>query len=197
MNIRKDFEYYKNLHSLVVSALLHLLFQVSSSTRYVPVTRRNEILLKYLKPKLQERSLVNIKKDIKLMIQTARSKGSNLEMKLYEINEKAKQTKISGAEKLYSLLVYLYDKEGIESRLFEEGQVAEQGLLYMLEDQIEHCFDHDDLQVAPLSMLIQLERAPELIDVINLHGCFLAEMKEWNVETFQAHLVLHPVAEYS
>ncbi|KFA99635.1 DUF2913 family protein [Vibrio sp. ER1A] len=196
MQIKKDFEYYKNLHSLVSHALLHLLFQVSTSSRYVPVTRRNEILLKYLKPKLNDKALLNIKKDIKLMIQTARSKGSNLEMKLYEINEKAKQTKIAGAEKLYSLLVYLYDEERIESRLFEEGQAAEPGILYMLEEHIEHCFDHDDSQVAPLSMLIQLERAPELIDVINRHGWFIAEMKEWNSDTFQAHLLLHPVTKH-
>ncbi|MGR5096800.1 DUF2913 family protein [Vibrio maritimus] len=196
MQIKKDFEYYKNLHSLVSHALLHLLFQVSTSSRYVPVTRRNEILLKYLKPKLNDKALLNIKKDIKLMIQTARSKGSNLEMKLYEINEKAKQTKIAGAEKLYSLLVYLYDEERIESRLFEEGQAAEPGILYMLEEHIEHCFDHDDSQVAPLSMLIQLERAPELIDVINRHGWFIAEMKEWNRDTLQAHLLLHPVTKH-
>jgi hypothetical protein len=196
MQIRKDFEYYKNLHSLVSNALLHLLFQVLTFSRYVPVTRRNEILLKYLKPKLNDKALSNIKKDIKLMIKTARSKGSNLEMKLYEINEKAKQTKIAGAEKLYSLLVYLYDEERIESRLFEEGQAAEPGILYLLEEHIEHCFDYDDSQVAPLSMLIQLERAPGLIDVINRHGWFIAEVKEWNSDTFQAHLLLHPVTKH-
>ncbi|WP_234498065.1 DUF2913 family protein [Vibrio maritimus] len=196
MQIRKDFEYHKNLHSLISSALLHLLFQVSTSSRYVPVTKRNEILLKYLKPKLNDKRLSNIKKDIRLMIQTARSKGSNLEMKLYELNEKAKQTKIAGAEKLYSLLVYLYDEERIESRLYEEGQTAEPSILYLLEEHIDHYFDHDDSQIAPLSMLIQLERAPELINVINQHGWFIAEMKEWNSDTLQAHLLLHPATKY-
>jgi hypothetical protein len=196
MSVPKDFDYYRNLHQLITHALLHLLSQVSRSSRYVPVTRRNEILLKYLKPKLGDKALSNIKKDIKLMIQTARSKGSNLEMKLYELNDKAKQTKIAGAEKLYSLLVYLYDEERIESRLFEEGQATEPGILYLLEEHIEHCFDYDDSQIAPLSMLIQLERAPELIDVINRHGWFIAEMKEWNSDTSQAHLLLHPVTKH-
>ncbi|HBC3902220.1 TPA: hypothetical protein KD856_003962 [Vibrio parahaemolyticus] len=49
-------------------------------------------------------------------------------------------------------------------------------------------------QVAPCSMLIQLERAPELIDAINHHGYFIAEMKEWNAETHQAHILIHPVS---
>ncbi len=66
----------------------------------------------------------------------------------------------------------------------------------VLEEHIEHCFDHYDSQVAPLSMLIQLERAPELIDIINQHGWFIAEMEEWNNNTFQAHLLLHPVAKH-
>ncbi|CCO48199.1 conserved hypothetical protein [Vibrio nigripulchritudo SOn1] len=127
------------------------------------------------------------------MINVARQKGGNLERKLYELNDKAKQTKVAGAEKLYSLLVFLYDQEGIESRLFDEQQQAEKGVLYMLEDHIELGFDADNNQIAPLSLLIESERAPELVPVINSHGCFIAEMKEWNAITSQAHILIHPV----
>ncbi len=119
-------------------------------------------------------------------------------MKLYELNSQANKTQLVGAEKLYNLLVYLYDAEGIESRLFpppppDEGMEAEAGILYMLDEQIEYGFDESHKQVAPLSMLIQLERAPELIDMINQHGFFVAEMKEWNLDTHQAHILVHPV----
>ncbi|EHH1078928.1 DUF2913 family protein [Vibrio parahaemolyticus] len=192
MQIKRDFEYYHNLHNLVTHALLHLLGKVSETTRHVPVSTRNEILIKHLKPKVNDKSLSNIKKDIKLMLNVARKQGGNLEMRLYDLNSQANRTKLVGAEKLYSLLVHLYDVEGIESRLFEEGSEAEAGVLYMIEEQIEHGFDQQHKQVAPLSMLIQLERAPDLIDSINQHGLFLAEMKEWNVETHQAHIVVHP-----
>jgi hypothetical protein len=192
MQIKRDFNYYHNLHDLVTHALLHLLCKVTATKRHVPVTTRNDILIKYLKPKLSDKSLSNIKKDIKLMLHAARRKGGNLEMRLYELNSQANRTKLRGAEKLYSLLVYLYDEEGIESRLFEEGSEAEPGILYMIEDQIEHGFDHSHQQVTPLSMLIQLERAPELIDSIHRHGGFVAEMKEWNAEKHQAHIVIHP-----
>ncbi len=173
-------------------ALLHLLGKVSATSRHVPVNTRNEILIRYLKPKVTNKGLSNIKKDIKLMLNVARKQGGNLEMRLYDLNSQANRTKLVGAEKLYNLLVHLYDVEGIESRLFEDGSEAEPGILYMIEDQIEHGFDHEQKQVAPLSMLIQLERAPELINSINQHGLFLAEMKEWNAETHQAHILVHP-----
>ncbi|MDG3409869.1 DUF2913 family protein [Vibrio parahaemolyticus] len=193
MQIKRDFDYYYNLHHLVTHSLLHLLCKVSATERHVPVATRNEILIKYLKPKLANKSLSNIKKDIKLMLSLARRKGGNLEKKLHELNSQANKTKLVGAEKLYNLLVHLYDEEGIESRVFEEGMEAQSGILYMLDEQIEYGFDDNDKQIAPLSMLIQLERAPELIDVIDQHGFFVAEMKEWNSETHQAHILVHPV----
>ncbi|MDK9783722.1 DUF2913 family protein [Vibrio sp. B172a] len=192
MQIKKDFDYYHNLHNVITHALLHLLCKVSSTQRFVPVTTRNEILIKYLKPKLSDRSLSNIKKDIKLMLNVARKKGGNLEMRLNQLNSKSSKATLVGAEKLYNLLVHLYDAEGIESRLFEEGSEAEPNIIYMIEEQIEYGFNQEHKQIAPLSMLIQLERAPELIDSINAHGLFIAEMKEWNAETHQAHILVHP-----
>ena len=54
------------------------------------------------------------------MINAARKKEGNLELKLYDLNEKANQTTLAGADKLYSLLVYLYDEEKLESRLVDE-----------------------------------------------------------------------------
>ncbi|YCO02456.1 DUF2913 family protein (plasmid) [Vibrio sp. VNB-15] len=193
MQIKKDFDYYHNLHNVITHALLHLLCKVSSTQRFVPVTTRNEILIKYLKPKLNDRSLSNIKKDIKLMLNVARKKGGNLEMRLDQLNSQSSKATQVGAEKLYNLLVHLYDAEGIESRLFEEGSEAEPNIIYMIEEQIEYGFNQEHKQIAPLSMLIQLERAPELINSINAHGLFIAEMKEWNAETHQAHILVHPV----
>jgi len=114
-------------------------------------------------------------------------------MKLHQLNSQSKHTKPIGAEKLYNLLVHLYEVEGIESRLYDEGSETEPEILYMLEEQVEHGFDQEHNQVTPLSMLIQLERAPELINSINAQGLFLAEMKEWNAEIHQAHILVHPV----
>ena len=105
MQIKREFDYYHNLHDTVTHALLHLLSKVSTTNRHVPIQSRNDILIKYLKPKLKEKRLANIKKDIKLMLNTARQRGGNLEMKLHELNAQANKTKLAGAEKLYNLLV--------------------------------------------------------------------------------------------
>lgn len=82
MQIKRDFDYYYNLHHVVTHSLLHLLCKVSATERHVPVTTRNDILIKFLKLKLTDKSLANVKKDIKLMLNVARRKGGNLEMKL-------------------------------------------------------------------------------------------------------------------
>lgn len=49
------------------------------------------------------------------MLNIARTRNGNLEMRLYQLNEKANNTQVAGAERLYSLLSYLYDGHGIES----------------------------------------------------------------------------------
>ncbi len=64
----------------------------------------------------------------------------------------------------------------------------------MLGDHIKHCFDTDNQQIAPLSMLIQSESAPQLEAIIKQQGWFSSEMKELNEATFQAHIILHPLS---
>lgn len=194
MHIKKDFDYYYCLKNTVTNALLYLLMTVAANPRHVPIAKRNELLIRYLKPKLNDKSLKSVKKDIKLMISTARAKSGNLERKLYELNERANQTLAtdSGTEKLYHLLNYLHEHHGIDSQLFQPGQAPQTNTLYMLEEHIEHGFSDTEQQIAPLSMLIESERAPQLIDIINQQGAFSAEMKEWNPHNQQAHILVHP-----
>ncbi|WP_080722794.1 DUF2913 family protein [Vibrio vulnificus] len=152
------------------------------------------ILVKYLKAKTKDKHLANIKKDIKLMLNIARTRNGNLEMRLYQLNEKANNTQVAGAERLYSLLTYLYNEHEIESRLFEEGSEPEPEILYMLGDHIEHCFDTDNQQIAPLSMLIQSESAPQLEAIFFAGDIRLFLSQHGNEATFQAHIILHPLS---
>ena len=105
MRSLKDFDYYRNLHQVVSDSLLHLLFKVAGSSRHIPVATRNEILVRYLKPKLKMKQYSNIKRELKKMLQVGGHLKGNLEERLYELNEKAKNTKTEGAERLYNLLV--------------------------------------------------------------------------------------------
>ncbi|MDC5853598.1 hypothetical protein [Vibrio europaeus] len=70
----------------------------------------------------------------------------------------------------------------VDSRLFDKEAPIEPGVLYMLEEHLEHGFDNTDQQVAPLSVLIQSELLPH----IEQHGLFRAEMKERQAEQHQA-----------
>ncbi|MFN1533576.1 DUF2913 family protein [Vibrio jasicida] len=82
MKVNKSVNYYNELQDLVLHSLLHLLCQVSRSKRYLPVAARNKILVKYLKQKLFDKSLSNLKKDIKTLVQFGKMKDGNLEAKL-------------------------------------------------------------------------------------------------------------------
>ncbi|NOI77408.1 DUF2913 family protein [Vibrio coralliilyticus] len=194
MKIKKDLEYYHNLRQTVTHALLHLLVRVSASERYTPLSTRNEILVKFLKPKLHDKSLSNIKKDLKIMLSTARQKGASLEHRLYELNEHAKRTQLPGVENLYALLVHLYEEEGIESRRLERGTEPEPGILYMIEESDEPDVDPHTNEHGPLSMRIQAEAAPSLISAIHRFGGYTAEMREWDPITHRAHILLQPAA---
>nr|WP_240697192.1 DUF2913 family protein [Vibrio genomosp. F6] len=131
------------------------------SSRFMPVAKRNEVLVRYLTPKLKE--LADIKGDIRLMLNTARNKNGNLENKLYLLNTQSKAHRVAGAELLYHLLVVLYDKEGIESKLLDETQLCETGILYVLEQLLEHCFKDGGCK-SPLShSLLSLSVRPNLL----------------------------------
>lgn len=190
MTIQKDFGYYHQLCDTITHSLLHLLCKVSEQQRFVPVSKRNEILVKYLKPKLNNKQFSSVKKDIKLMIQTARAKDSNLEEKLYLLNQKAGETQIDGLEPLYSLLKYLSDKQGFDSELYQNDTAMESDVLYLSEDHLKQD-DTPTAQRATVSIYTRSEHITRIVDTIQRHGSYTAEMKDWNENTNQAHIILH------
>ncbi|EOK5605096.1 DUF2913 family protein [Vibrio parahaemolyticus] len=193
MSDLKDLHYYRTFHTLVLNALLHLLFAVSKSHRFVPTSKRNDILTKYLKPKLKEKAFSSLKKDIRLMLNIAKSKQGNLEKRLYELHALAGESKPTDLSNLMELLVYLNDEANIDSKVYEEGQETLPNILYMLESHIEHCFDENERQIAPVSMFIHTSTPSELIQTINEFNKLTCEMKQWDKNTSHAHFLLHPI----
>jgi len=127
------------------------------------------------------------------MLNIAKSKQGNLEQRLYELNRLSKNHKPTDLAKLIELLVYLNDEVNIDSKVYKEGQETQPNILYMLESHIEHCFDNNEMQIAPVSMLIQTSEPNLLVDTINQQHWFICEIKEWNGDKGHAHLVLHPL----
>lgn len=188
--------YHSVFLDLTSNALLHLYSHVERSKKFIPRDKRNYLLVSYLKPKIKDKKYKPIKSDIKRMIKIGRTKNGLLEMKLVELNQMACDlyNKTSNdTARLYDLLNFLFDEHKISSVLYDKNETIKSDVIYIIKEHIEYGFNDNGDQITPISMMIQSEDAPLLVDIINKHGLFSAKMKEWNKVEFQAHLLLHPL----
>ena len=189
-------QYYQQLSSVIDNALLHLYCQIAITERFVPIAQRNTILSRFLKPKIKNAHYKIIKGDIKRMVLISQRPGGNIEAKLNELRKMAMEykEKMNGAQHLYDLLNHLFDDHGFDSRLFDNDEITEKEVIYIIADHLENCFELDGQQIAPISLCIQFEKnTPEtLLALINNTSLFIAEVKEYNPDNQQAHILLHP-----
>ncbi|CZF86996.1 DUF2913 family protein [Grimontia marina] len=187
------------LSSVIENALLNLYTNVSAAKGFTPLEKRNHILSRYLKPKLKDPRYKSIKNELKQMLNISRTKGANLEKKLWELNAVSVgyQQKIDDATKLFDQLNFLHDEHGIDAKLFNEksDDSPSNNTIYVLPEHIEHCFNQSGEQTSPLSLMIQGDKASGLAELINAHGLFRAEQKELNEKACQAHVLLHPISQ--
>lgn len=182
------------LPEFIDNALLHLYCTVSSTQGHTPREKRNQILCKHLKPLLKDNRYQSLKSEIKQMLHIGRNKNGHLEEKLWVLHTMSQDyyANLNGAQSLFDLLNTLYDQYGLESRLHNEEETQEDDVIYMLSDHITHCFDDEQNQIAPLSMLLQGKNADKLAGYVNRTGLFRAEITEFNEEKRQGHIILHP-----
>ncbi|OBU42982.1 hypothetical protein AYY26_19215 [Photobacterium phosphoreum] len=189
-------QYYQQLSSVIDNALLHLYCQIAITERFVPIAQRNTILSHFLKPKIKNTHYKIIKGDIKRMVLIGQRPGGNIEAKLNELRKMAMESKdkMNGAQHLYDLLSHLFNDHGFDSRLFDNGEITEKEVIYIIKDHIENCFELDGQQIAPISLCIQFEKnTPDmLLALINHTSLFIAEVKEYNADNQQTHILLHP-----
>lgn len=190
-------QYYKILSNLIENALLHLYGQIAQTERFVPVMKRNEILVRFLKLRSKQHRYQALKTEFKRMLIAGRNKNGNLEVKLLELNQLAKKfsPEMNDTQRLFDLLKLLQDEHGFDSKLYDEKSISEPEIIYVFNDHIEHCFDEHGNQTAPVSLLLDSKKAPSLIKIIVDTGLFNAEMKEFNTGTFQGHIIIHPVED--
>ncbi|HIF9078197.1 TPA: DUF2913 family protein [Photobacterium damselae] len=151
--------------------------------------------MRYLKPKLKSPKYKRVKAELKTMIGIGRKQEGNLEVKLIELNQLANKHRqdTTDAHSLFQLMELLDVEHDFDSKLFNPDIISVSDVIYILPDHIEHCFTDDGKQVAPVSLFIESERAPELLSAIQNSKLFTGEMTEWNDEMKQAHILLHPV----
>lgn len=189
-----DKRYYQLLSELIDNSLLHLYFNVSSTTRFTPVHRRNDILVRFIKEKSKVMRYRPLKTEIKRMLLLGKNKNGNLESRLLELHRLAMELfdNVNHLQYLFDLLNLLESEHGYRSQLCNENEVPIVDVIYLLQDHIEYCFNEHGKQIAPVSMLFESENVLSLIDIINKTGLFFAEVKEFNETKQQAHILLHP-----
>jgi hypothetical protein len=98
-------------------------------------------------------------------------------------------------------LLHLYGRVSATSRyvpvvnrnkLVNDKQPILPEIIYILADHIEHCFSDEGKQIAPVSLLIETTRLTVLLNAIERYPAFSYELHEWNEQTKQAHILLHP-----
>ncbi len=151
--------------------------------------------IRYLKNVLLTTEYKPIKKQLKELLVTFRKPGVDAERKLTELHRILDQAEMAknDCDRLYSLLYHLSERYGIESEVVQEDTVKKPGVIYLLKDHIDTCFNDAGQQVAPLSLCIESPGYRELPNIIALSGRFMAVLQEENKALEQAHFQLHPI----
>ena len=190
-----ELPYQDVMKSLVDNSLLHLYLTVAETPRTVPVNKRNEILVRHLKPMLKDSRYRRVKSELRRLLSTGRSAKGDLEAKLVDVRDLALRVEQNAteAQKLFELLEILRYEQGLDSRFVNETERRLPGLIYMLQEHVEHGFNEAGEQVAPVSLFLESDKVCGLVEAIKQTGLFSAEMQQINEETQQGHILLHPI----
>ena len=185
-----------NFCDVIDNALLHLYLTVAETSRFTPKARRNEILVRYLKPMIKNKQYKEAKKDLQGLVAMGRLLSCDLESKLIEFRDLSLRFDKNAidAKRLFDLLT-IVERELDFPTLFQEGISNAKrvpNIIYMVQEDVENGFIESGEQVAPLSLFLESDKILTLIDMINETGLFQAEVQQLNPTVKQGHIVLHP-----
>ncbi|WP_172380954.1 DUF2913 family protein [Vibrio sp. Vb339] len=188
----RNLKHYQALDELVTNALLALYCTMSQQGGFWTTKKRNELLVKFIKPKLKKPQFLTCKNEIKTMLSIGRSATGSLEQKLWGINRLnlEYQAKFSQADELYIMLSGLFEQHQFPSMLENSEKDLERDTLYMKEKGIENGFDEDNNQIKPLAMTVKTERLKALIEAVQANGIYRVEVDHVD-EHEVIHLLLH------
>ncbi|PMM00633.1 hypothetical protein BCT63_19775 [Vibrio kanaloae] len=188
----RNLKHYQALDELVTNALLALYCTMSQQGGFWTTKKRNELLVKFIKPKLKKPQFLTCKNEIKTMLSIGRSATGSLEQKLWDINRLnlEYQAKFSQADELYIMLSGLFEQHQFPSMLENSEKDLERDTLYMKEKGIENGFDEDNNQIKSLAMTMKTERLKALIEAVQANGIYRVEV-DYVDEHEVIHLLLH------
>ena len=188
-----NLKYHQAFTRLTTLSLLHLYCYIDVSSRFIPIKKRNDLLIKFLKKHTLSPDNAIIKKDIKMLILMAR-KGENVEKKLWGLHKVNSQygEKFTDADHLFILLTYLYEEHGFASVIETVDEEREKSVIYTTRALIDASFTESHALTTPLPMFIIMDEPSRLVALINGHGgMFTAEHVSTSIHNNSAQLLIH------
>lgn len=190
----KNLKHYQALDDLVTNALLTLYCTMSNKGGFWTTKRRNEVLVKCIKPKLKQSQFGTCKNEIKTMLSIGRRATGDLEKKLWDINKLnlTYQSKFSQADELYIMLSGLFEQHQFPSMMANSEKPIEIDTVYISEKDIARVFDESNNQTQALPMTVQTDRLATLVESVESNGRYRVETGLTD-EANLTHLLLHKV----
>ncbi len=157
------------------SSLLHLYISCAETSRFVPLRKRNECLIKYLKPQLVKTEYKALKKDIKTLIIGGKKQTADLEKQIIKLRGMVDNFD-NDVENFYSLLSVFEDELQIPSSILKNPKYTEQ--ICISEQCIDEGFDKSGRKITPLRFTVYSDRWPMIEPLVKQHGQFILEVKE-------------------
>lgn len=194
----KNFKHYQALDELVTNALLALYCTMSQKGGFWTPQRRNEQLVKFIKPKLKKVQFATCKNEIRTMMNIGRRATGNLEQKLWEVNAMnlTYRARLTPADELYIMLNALYEQHQFPSMLENAEEAMEIDTLYMSEKSVENGFDADNNQIKPLTVAVKTQRLDTLIQAVQANGVYRVDIDSVDEQQVN-HLLLHRISNPS
>ena len=182
---------------MIDNGLLHLYLTAAETSRFTPKVRRNEILVRYLKPMIKDKRYQGSKKEIRSLLALGRTASCDLEAKLIELHNISLRydKNTTDAKGLFDLLTIIERELNIPTIFLDWISDVKRGsnIIYMVQEHVENSFIESGEQVAPVSLFLESDHVTKLVDLINDTGLFLVKMEQHNLATKQGHIVLHPL----
>ena len=174
-----SYKYERLLSTTIDNALLHLWISVANSRNHVSRDARNQILVRWFKPKINKIKYKTIKKEIKSIIQAGKYGTALLEERLCELRELSQsyRDRLNDMHKLHYLLEYLREDHGITADLNEGVSEFLLSTLYVSQAHLEQCFSDEQQQIKPLMVSLSNINVDNFIYIVQLFGFHKVELK--------------------
>jgi hypothetical protein len=169
------FDYREQLLTVFNSCLLHLYLVCAESGRFVPQAKRNQILIKKLKPYAQDKQFRDIKSHVKQLLFLGR-KGGDIESCILKMLATVSDAQNKLA-RLLALLDHIFDiveKKSLSVSLHTSEQpqteVTARNQLLVDRPLIETCFDNEGQQLIPMPIKFKFAEQQDLDALVSGFG---------------------------